>query len=81
MKEYLKLFTNGFDETVPSRRAIENWPFVGHDSITGEVVYSDLAGPAVVDYIYYTTADGAVLNIHTKEWYEDKYFYVPVVLD
>jgi hypothetical protein len=81
MRNYLELFREGFPSDMSDRTAIENWPYVGHDVITGEVVYSDLAGPAVVDYIYYTTADGAVLNIHTKEWYEDKYFYVPVVLD
>lgn len=58
--EYLKLFPNGFDETVPSRRAYENWPFVGHDSVTGEVVYTVI--PATVDgpannEIWYTTLD------------------------
>jgi hypothetical protein len=81
MKKYLELFPNGFDSSLAEKVKAENWPFVGHDVITGEVVYSDLAGPAIVDYIYYTTIDGAALNIPTKEWYEDKYLYVPVVLD
>jgi hypothetical protein len=39
-RKYLELFKNGFDSTLDARRSIENFPFIGHDLITGEVVYT-----------------------------------------
>ena len=40
MKKYLELFKNGFDETVPEKRKVENWPYVGYSPSEGKVVYT-----------------------------------------
>jgi hypothetical protein len=41
-KEYLKLFKDGFDDTISSRRAYENYPFVGYSVEDDEVRYTEL---------------------------------------
>lgn len=62
MRKYLELFKNGFDDTLAERKAVENYPFVGHDALTGEVVYTDIP---VYSYIYYTTVDGTIITPNT----------------
>jgi hypothetical protein len=44
-KEYLKLFKDGFDDTISSRRAYENYPFVGYDVVSGEVAFTVIPKP------------------------------------
>lgn len=64
LKEYLKLFKDGFDDTISSRRAYENYPFVGHDVLSGEVVYTEVPEPEIQDNeVWYTTTDGELANI------------------
>lgn len=60
MKEYLKLFPDGFDDTLEERRAIENWPFVGYDELTEELVFTTIPKPATGpadNEIWYSTVD------------------------
>jgi hypothetical protein len=45
MKKYLELFKDGFDETLVEKVKLENWPFVGHDMASGEVVYTEIPKP------------------------------------
>lgn len=40
MRKYLELFQDGFDETITTKIKPENWPYVGHDMVTGEVFYT-----------------------------------------
>lgn len=64
MKKYLELFMNGFDETLAEKIKLENWPFVGHDMVSGEVVYTEVPKPATGpadNEIWYTSRDGNVV--------------------
>ena len=64
MKKYLELFKNGFDETVPKKRKVKNWPYVGYSPSEG-VVYTVIPepyfGPAYNE-IWYTSSDGNVVT-------------------
>lgn len=62
MKEYLKLFPNGFDDTLAERRALENWPFVGYDELTEELVFTIIPKPRIQqnNEVWYTTSDGEI---------------------
>ena len=51
VKDYLKTFTNGFDDSLPERRELKNWPFVGHDEITGEVVFTEVINSSDHAYV------------------------------
>ena len=65
MKEYLKLFPNGFDETLTERRAVENYPFVGYDEVTEELVFTIIPKPVTDpadNEIWYTSSDGNVVT-------------------
>jgi hypothetical protein len=73
MKEYLELFKNGFDESVSEKRKIENWPYVAHDVLTGEVVYTDLDGQKAT--FIYTTTDDNMLNFPTWSLGPSKHTY------
>ena len=65
--KYLELFKDGFDDTISSRCAYDNWPFVGHDVLTGEVVYTELPVNEVpYSEIWYTTTDGNTIYILDK---------------
>lgn len=58
--KHLELFKQGFDSTLAEKVRPENWPFVGHDVLSGEVVYTaiptSVEGPADNE-IWYTTVD------------------------
>jgi hypothetical protein len=58
--KHLELFKQGFDSTLAEKVRPENWPFVGHDVLSGEVVYTaiptSVEGPADNE-IWYTTLD------------------------
>ncbi len=45
MKEYLELFKNGFDGSQVEKCKPENGPYVGHNAISGEVVYTIVPEP------------------------------------
>ena len=64
-RKYLELFRQGFDSTVEEKRKIENWPFVGHDSVTGKVVYTEIPTPVEGppdNEVWYTSSNGNVIN-------------------
>lgn len=50
MKKYLELFKNGFDETINEKVQPEKWPYVGHDVVTGEIVYTIIPEPNWVTF-------------------------------
>lgn len=58
--KHLELFKQGFDSTLAEKVKVENWPYVGHDVLSGEVVYTaiptQVEGPADNE-IWYTTVD------------------------
>lgn len=62
--KYLELFKQGFDSTLAEKVKVENWPYVGHDSVTGEVVYTELP-VTPTSFIYYTTIDEKKLDLYT----------------
>lgn len=77
MKEYLKLFPNGFDETLAERMAVENYPFVGYDNNT--VVYTDIVKKYITGSI-----DGSVSSNDLTEadvlWHGNKGLYGDIQL-
>lgn len=62
MKEYLKLFPNGFDDTLAERMAVENYPFVGYDELTEELAFTIIPKPRIQqnNEVWYTTSDGEI---------------------
>ena len=38
--KHIELFKDGFDSTVTDKIRPENWPYIGHDIVTGEIIYS-----------------------------------------
>ena len=61
--KYLELFKQGFDSTLEEKVKAENWPFVGHDLLSGEVVYTEIPEPTIPDNeLWYTTTDDKVLD-------------------
>ena len=63
--KHLELFKQGFDSTLAEKVRPENWPFVGHDVLSGEVVYTaiptSVEGPADNE-IWYTTKTKTMCN-------------------
>lgn len=62
MKKYLKLFPNGFDDTLAERMTVENYPFVGYDEITEELAFTIIPKPRTQknNEVWYTTSDGEI---------------------
>jgi hypothetical protein len=65
--KHIELFKNGFDSTIDEKIQPENWPYVGYDMVTGEIVYTvipePITGPADNE-IWYTTSDGSTANFN-----------------
>jgi hypothetical protein len=45
--KHIELFKDGFDSTVQEKIQPENWPYVGRDAISGEIVYTLVPEPWV----------------------------------
>lgn len=77
--KYLELFRQGFDSTVEEKRKVENWPYVGHDVLSGEVVYTEITQKYIIG-----TVDGSVAVENLTEndalWYGNKGFRGDITL-
>jgi hypothetical protein len=45
--KHIELFKNGFDSTITEKIKPKNWPYVGRDMVTGEIVYTLVPEPWV----------------------------------
>lgn len=48
--KHIELFKDGFDSTVQEKIQPENWPYVGHDMVTGEIVYTVIPEEKPLEY-------------------------------
>jgi hypothetical protein len=60
---HVELFKNGFDSTITEKIKPENWPYVGYDMVTGEIVYTVIPEPQPNNEIWYTTNDESIMYI------------------
>lgn len=51
--KHIELFKDGFDSTIDEKIQPENWPYVGNDGVSGEIVYTVI--PKLVVYDPYVT--------------------------
>ena len=64
--KHIELFKDGFDSTVNEKIQPENWPYVGNDGVSGEIVYTLVPEPVTGptdNEIYYTSTDENVINV------------------
>jgi hypothetical protein len=45
--KHIELFKDGFDSTIDKKVQPENWPYVGHDMVTGKIAYTIVPEPWV----------------------------------
>lgn len=65
--KHIELFKNGFDSTITEKIKPENWPYVGYDAVSGEIVFTmvpePVEGPANNE-IWYTSIDGNEIPLY-----------------
>jgi hypothetical protein len=52
--KHIELFKDGFDSTIDEKIQPENWPYVGNDGVSGEIVYTLVPEP---NYVTFTAKD------------------------
>lgn len=82
MRKYLELFKDGFDATIAEKIQVENYPFVGYDEITEELVFTIIPKPRIQqnNEVWYTTLSGEKIDL-SKQFDEGGYNTYPLLAD
>lgn len=67
--KHIELFKDGFDSTVQEKIQPENWPYIAHDIVSGEMVYTLVPEPDTINYFYIESLeDNNVITLDSTTW-------------